>query len=646
MTISMRDLMAQIVRYRIDEETDDLIYIPSGDKIHIGTSNLLYMLLYIIVKNWGNQPYYILEASEDIDADMDAQSGDDLSNLSVIINPDSIMEMESELKEYGIYMGDTPNILHDFRATLVILNVSELETVDALCLAIKSRLALTIPASIVETVESISPEFIYIEDIQDYKQYRELSARLSKFGCASILLYVDTVSYSEQIEQIKHAELVENFISRLGEQKFVTFTENSDWVKSIFDRLGTPTFATVKAAYQYIIGLEDDLFIIDSFTIPDPAIAVLALAFCTHRKRSVFKYAYANFAYNEMCRKFFSFDFTYIDIAINYLRMQYIPGTFSIYLDGHTSSLIHCNDLKLNIQYKLADADSLLSFIKPVANDEVYLAIESDVRDTPVEILTNRQIDIEETFEQYGEYYNRYEFVNIIDYIKSLYPDMSMKARENYIYELLRLMEQLLYSYSKIYTIRDILIAHDLIQDKFYIGLATMSPKVECDIVQLGTICGVIQNKVVEPRYLNVESVFDFGNIVPAIKQAYQDSGLALTSFVATNYYIEDQRLIDMAIYNTVTSVNQESTQYSRIKDSQADGIDFRTVDTRNLTLAREFLPFAMQYIQSYGMRILRPYQAPLTIYGGVNEEYAETSTGRVNLYVDAMKHLPLKKGG
>lgn len=640
MTIPMQALVDKIVQYRIDEATEDILCTTDNSRVHTGTANILYMLLYILVKNWGNQRYFLLDSSEGVVL----PTIDDYDNLSTILNPESMLGMEAELKTYGIYLEDAASMLHDFKSTLVILNTRDVSSADMLCLALKTKLANLLPMDAKETLDSISPEFLYIEGITDYKHYRELSARLNRFGCTSILLYVDSASYVQQIDQIKHEQMVSAYMKMLGNQKYLSFTEQSPWVQQLSDRLGVPTFDTVKRAYEYIINLPENLFIIDSMSFPAAAIEVLALAYCTHHKQSIFNYAFADAVYNAWCKKFFARDFAYLDSRIKAISEQYIPEIVSVHLGSPSSSIIRCNYLQLNLAFKLADADDLLSFLK-VTDDDVLIAIESDVKHTPVKIYNQRQLDLDATFIKDGLETYRYDYDNIISFLERRHPNLTLRQTEHFIYSLLRLMEQLMESYSTIHTIYDILVVEDLETGKHLIGLGSMDPEVNCDIIQMGSICCVIPDKILKPSFLDIYSIFDLTNLLPNIKRAYEDSNMQPPKLKVSKYILDKQYLVDMAIYHIATGYEQESTQYKNITGIDARPIDLRVADNRNILLAREFLPFASQYIQSYGLRLLKPETAPITIYGGINEEFADKSTGRVSLYVDALKHLPIKKG-
>lgn len=626
--------------YTVDSDTDTLLNTSDKKRVYINPDDTVFVLLYLITKHFGVHSEYIVQIPTTVeDKDLDEEDGEATTTLDTYVTLEDIVGKEKDLNSFGIYLGVAHTTRHSLNNRLAILNTADLKTQELFETKLYDHVRPLLEHT--ETVDrSWIPQYIYFEGITNRESYSHALHLLNSYNYYSQILFSYNVEDKVFDSRLALSTLMLNYQHVLQDKVYCVFSSTEPWMKSL--EANILAYNPVRIIYEDLVSRPEEFFIINYYEVNDTAIGLLALAFCTHGKKSIFVSRRAEFTFNTLCKEMLSASFGYLDQRIRAHYDQFQPNTMIVNYDINQSNLAIIRNLFLNLKFKMIDLDKFGTFIKYNPNINGYTIASSSKDKFPqLTVETEKTLFIDEYSEELGY---RYEFHNIVDVLTSCMKLTDTTQIESYLYATLQFLSQVLWSYKKLLTLRDLLIIEDRKTNTMYIGSASFSPTINADILHLGSINTIDVAKLTSGQYLSMDIIYDFERVADTVKTVLEKYKYNISDIALSYYKVSDRRYIEMCLYYICTQPYSNSLQYQYIEDTVASKIDLQLASRHAYTLTQRLLPHLKELIEPYGFRLLKINEAPLTIYGGINYNNATGKT--LNMYLDVFKKLPVGRGG
>lgn len=224
---------------------------------------------------------------------------------------------------------------------------------------------------------------------------------------------------------------------------------------------------------------------------------------------------------------------------------------------------------------------------------------------------------------------------------------------ESLLYQILRLLEQIIYSFTTILSVSD-LIAFD-IDGVIYLGVASINPTVTGKSVIVGAYNGNVPG-VFPLQHVSASILIDTPEdsnptLQDALNRAFKQGTLEalygsadVNSLVPEFMFPECLKGIALASYLPTSTCGVRTITGDILKTDTSHDLwteyYFRQMVQPVLDERKWVLPSLSKYIKSYGLRALDYLSAPVSIYGGLNHSEIVCS-GSYNIFIEAFRSYP-----
>lgn len=673
--ISWNQLYDILSSYMINEEDRTFYSITRKEDIYINVDNLITTFLYILTKEFGDLPKYVIDLDEShMDASDAEYSEANGTLISDEITQEWLMENAEELSEFNVQISTFSSAQCFPMSRLVILSLSDLATKESLCKKLQkiySKLNPDIDSSVLDLSE-LSPTYIYVPELKTYREQYDYAHLLSSYGCDSILLLYVQASEKETT-QLTLELLLDVYSSVVTKDNYTLVDDNV----SLYSSIKNPplTFFKVKELLQYLGSISTPYIIFSDSDIPEIVVKIAALAFVQYKKFPIFKSSaieikFAKYVADVLYGRF-GFEIDKLCNAQGQFSLTRTPsaGSFAIDVQDGWVSLVQLEQKRFNGYYYLVRASDLKTLI--VADPKYHVntlmntkcskyisLVPPAAHDLAVDKFDHNNINL---FEHTSEHLNRWEPVPLVKGIEKIWGITPGKSTGNSIlsdelsdwedlcYTILRTLEQIfdltsLQLLSNLGIVKDTTYSGDNPLEAYYIGVGKVEFLYTSRSIKIGLV-----NRVLSPTETNsivvpLQLFYDYGTkeFKQQLIKAFKESNIPLKTFRVSAVHPVSEKEVDMLIYNWIIDrYTYLPFSWNQMPEDNASIVDYRLAESYTCTCREEWLPTALEEMTTYGFRLLSAKSSPITIYGGPNFlNRSQNGTG-ISLNWEVFKHTP-----
>ena len=687
--IPWENFLQKLNSYQVLESSETLFSLDRGEEIYINYKDFVPVILYILVKDFGYAASYSIdvhdmmfsaEASGDMDDDTPLEAGQDVL-LSAYINYSMMLQLESQLNEYNVYLGEGYAQISDITSRLILLKKGDFVSKTSIDEKIRGIYESMLPESTrhMETLSDISPAYIYVEDFTSYTEHHQLVQYIYQINLTSNLLF--SMMATQEERQVLTVDNILSSYTMLKEDNYWTLTdENAEW--SAISGAQEPTFNQVKRFYTLLCERPEEYIIVYSLNVGRSAMMCFALAFMNASKKPIFLSQSVDFEFCEVLKTVIYCErFTLVDKLREFRRLPMV-GDFGLELNGDWLRVVQLTSQQPNLKFKVVKASDFVSLIQKSVDYErkrltsryaSYFEILLSAGDRSSRFQVFDQGDInyfQVVTSKDGTSVSRWEVLNLEDIMNIFWdtrPEIPVGATVNseemnhwddLAYCIVRLLEQLVEKYETIHTVGDLMILREVYtedgvyvrdENRVYAGFGSLDLKYTANVVQYGLASNVLQNVPVGPNVLPLQLLYDYRSIpfLTKIANAYQAAKVPVSSLKVPPIPKIKDRYVDMLIYSTLGDEYRPSVfSWALMPRKNASVADYLYVDAHAYVMRTRWYEHAIEHMTSYGFRLLTARSAPITIWGTPNyENRGGNGYTRINVFWEVFKHLPKKKG-
>ena len=570
-----------------------------------------------------------------------------------------------ELAKYGVFL-DTVLVSGEFNfeARMVILPFEALgsdhKDLEGLHRALmeyyKTLCENQIPD---EELAKKSPEFLYLDGLEEYKLYREVRKLLEKeeIWKKTRLAFVDLEEYRKQQEEVLQEKLKESidfYLKTLKPEEIYQVGRDDPLIKYWMNTSGEMAeakFHTLLELYEQIISMpQTHFYFLFLDKIDTMVFAAFAAAFITHGKKLLVHISSQSRIYEQYILQFSRLDFGTIEQRL--YRLQTL-GNLSAGPDVYTlrtcitasgnPSLGLLKNTYIDLKFKVVDMETLTGLVGKKDGKYIY-RVDPDDFDSCGKIYTEEDFDFGEVDEEGDPKYSLQPVTKALGIPKIL--DGKQKPGSDYVeymYRVLRLIDQYVCTYTHFTTLRDAIVVQG--PNKSYIGVGSLESKFEGDLLSLGKDESyIIEDMELPAEMYDVRLIFNWSKeYLSRLQKAY-----------ASKYDGKDLAGFKLS-YGTLPKLNRDEIYMCLYwacqheignlnKKVDLDWTQLMMANTFNYWVSKYLFPVmfeTLKVFKPYGFREFSADKSPLNIFGGFNYRYDKRAMLFVQVYQEAFKAFP-----
>lgn len=673
--------------YQVIEATECLFSLERGEEIYINYKDFIPVILYILVKDFGYAASYFLDVHEmmsvvesagEDEAQVDAGQEE---LLSAYITYDMVLQLESQLNEYNVYLGEGHTQISDITSRLILLKKEDFASKASIDERIRSIYESMLPESTrhMETLADISPAYIYAENLESYTEHHQLVQYIYQINLTSNLLFNMTATREER--QVLTVENVLASYTMLKDGNYWILAKGDpEWV--VLNGQQSSTFNQVKKFYTMLCEHSEEYVIVYSLDISPQTMICLALAFMNASKKPIFLSQSNDIQFCEVLKSIIYCErFTLIDKLREFKRLP-VVGDFGLESNDSWLRVVQLTSQQPNLKFKVIKASDFVSLIQKSTDYDrksltsryasyFEILLSPGDRSSRFQIFDQGDLNyFQVVTSKDGTPVSRWELLNLEDLMSvfwDIHPDIPVGATSNseemnhwddLAYCIIRLLEQLIEKYEMIHTAEDLMILREVYtedgvyvrdENRVYAGFGSMDLKYTGNIIQYGLANNVLRDVQLDACILPLQLLYDYKSpsFLARIANSYKAAGVPIPKLRIPPIPKIGERYVDMLIYSVLGNEYRPSFfSWALMPRKNASVPDYLFVDAHAYIMRTRWYSHAIEHMTSYGFRLLTARSAPITIWGTPNyENRGGNGSTRINVFWEVFKHLPKKKG-
>lgn len=657
---TMRKIQAQELYQTLNAYivSEDLSYMtsPRGLRVNIDCQNMLLPLLYIITKTFGYSISYSIENLEDMSGEPECEIPTNGTPAGIILTVEEIKSMEDELRDHNIFLGTPSSVISNELQRMAIFTSADFASEHTLFSAFAEVYnALGISTRDCTTLNEISTAYVYVEDTQTYTANSAILAKLMQWNATSFVLVCSIPATTEERACIRIEQLIGYYDGIINAQNTKIMNSSSPELQEVLS-LPIDKFRMAQAArlYQSLISIEQEYLIIDLLVVPQSLRVALALAFINAGKKPIFTCGVEDSYFCQCVIDVHLLTGFPVIERIERMMISFEVGQLMLLQNGRPYMSV-LQGFNLNIRYKLVKLEDIAPFIskqetQPAENTPAWVTFTNllpadECKEIPVYDETS--VNIYDLTPDKSA--SRFRMTSFSELVKTLYGNLSLSQYEDVTFAYLRSLEQIIYNYTEIKTVGDIIVLSENAKPT-YIGFASINPVCEADCVLAGSITRMIHLSDVPMNIAPINIVYDFRSFIKNLVLAIQNTHMQpYHTLNAPKIYPLTSWQTTKILYHYLGANTFAKRWYDDLELPGWQKSELAYLDNCIENLRNTWFPAAKEVITSYGMRLLNVSTAPITIYGSINFANTRGSGNRSKtiMYWESFKHLPkYRKGG
>lgn len=534
---------------------------------------------------------------------------------------DDLDDETESLRRIGVIRESDPNKTVNLLHRVIIFEKSN-EVITQAMLATKVRDFYHITddsASLYDDASALkaSPRYVYIEGLESYDDYRQRTAEIEGLTNIIILYYTnDHTKFSEKYSDVEIKARIFKFTSDC-----FPLDKNEETISRLLEHgVGLEGYTNAIAVVRYLKSIPNEYLLVGSDFPSSPIFAgALAYANIYCSKKPFFVSGRNKMDYLQALLDFYSGKFGTLYDKVTGFILTARPDTIRINLGSAYLIPSVCIVKKAipNLKFAVIKWEE----VKKCVAHGYELIDPSDA--LGMQVSTSRSFDI---FEQNSDGSIAASF---LDPIKMLNLNMCEDPRKiddaehERIYRIFRIIDQYCAKYSKLTTLRNVLMFR--YKGEVYIGQGEFKPQAVVDLIQLGASNVIADDIKMAVKLVDTDVVYDMATynkntgeielndaIGRQVIDTYAQYGVGLDAVELHPIESMEQLRMQCVLWNYATR------EFEYIYEGPFAAY-FEIARNTNYSFTEIFCEVLFRYIKPYGFRELIHGAAPVTIFGGPN---------------------------